>query len=144
MLRIIDLSTDKLYVSVKRGFLIVSRDGQEFGRVALDDIGAVIAHAHALTWSNTVFVRLADRSVPIVLCAQNHAPISCIWPMAGHHLQGKRLNAQALATRPLSKRLWRDFVVSKIRMQGAVLASTGKEAGAFARLAQSVRSGDPR
>lgn len=143
MLRVVDLSTDGLHVSVHRGFLVIARDREEQGRIALDDIGAVIAHAHGMTWSNTVFVRLAERSVPVVLCGPNHVPVSCIWPMEGHHLQGARLNAQAQAGKPLVKRLWRDIVIAKIRMQGAVLASIGAEAGAFDIYARKVRSGDP-
>lgn len=143
MQRVVDLSTDGLHVAVNRGFLTVSKDREEVGRVALDDIGGVIAHAHGLTWSNTVFTRLADRSVPVVLCAQNHAPIACVWPLEGNHIQGARLNAQVAMSRPMAKRLWRDIVVAKIRMQGAVLASVGQDAGAFDMLARKVRSGDP-
>lgn len=143
MQRVVDLSSDGLHVAVHRGFLTVSKDREEIGRVALDDIGGVVAHAHGLTWSNTVFTRLSERAVPVVLCARNHAPIACVWPLEGHHLQGARLNAQATASRPLCKRVWRDVVVAKIRMQGAVLASVGAEAGAFDGLARKVRSGDP-
>jgi CRISPR-associated protein Cas1 len=143
MQRVVDLATDGLHVTVHRGFLVVSREKAEVGRVALDDILSVIAHAHGLTWSNTVFSRLADRAVPVVLCAQNHAPVACVWPMEGSYLQGARLIAQAQAGRPLVKRLWRDVVAAKIRMQGAVLASAGGEAGAFETLARKVKSGDP-
>ncbi|MCG8444442.1 MAG: CRISPR-associated endonuclease Cas1 [Hyphomicrobiales bacterium] len=105
MQRVVDLSTDGLHVAIHRGFLTVSKDRKELGRVALDDIGGVIAHAHGLTWSNTVFTRLSERSVPVVLCAQNHAPVACIWPLEGNHLQGARLNAQVDASRPVAKRL---------------------------------------
>lgn len=143
MQRVVDLSSDGLHVAVHRGFLTVSKSGEEQGRLPLDDVGAVIAHAHGLTWSNTVFTRLAERSVPVVLCAANHMPVACVWPLDGHHLQGARLNAQAASARPLAKKLWRDIVVAKIRMQGAVLTSTGSEAGAFDLLARKVRSGDP-
>lgn len=143
MLRVVDLSTDGLHVAVHRGFLTVSRDREEVGRVALDDIGGVIAHAHGLTWSNTVFTRLSERAVPVVICAQNHAPVACVWPLEGNHVQGARLNAQAGMSRPLAKRIWRDIVVAKIRMQGAVLASVGVESGAFDMLVRKVRSGDP-
>lgn len=143
MQRVVDLSSDGLHVAVHRGFLTVSKDREEVGRVALDDIGGVIAHAHGLTWSNTVFTRLSERAVPVVLCAPNHAPVACIWPLQGNHLQGARLNAQVDASRPLGKRVWRDIVIAKIRMQGAVLASVGAEAGAFDMLSRRVRSGDP-
>lgn len=143
MQRVVDLSSDGLHVAIHRGFLTVSKAREGQGRVALDDINGVIAHAHGLTWSNTVFTRLAERSVPIVLCAQNHAPVACVWPLEGNHAQGARLNAQVDASKPLMKRLWRDIVAAKIRMQGAILASTGGEAGAFKMLARKVRSGDP-
>ncbi|MCF1502456.1 type II CRISPR-associated endonuclease Cas1 [Afifella sp. H1R] len=143
MQRVVDLSTDGLHVAVHRGFLMVSKDREELGRVALDDIGGVIAHAHGLTWSNTVFTRLSERAVPVVLCARNHAPVACIWPLEGNHLQGARLNAQVSAPKPLAKRFWRDIVVAKIRMQGAVLTSVGADAGGFTVLARKVRSGDP-
>lgn len=143
MQRVVDLSSDGLHVAVHRGFLTVSKDRVEIGRVALDDIGGLIAHAHGLTWSNAVFTRLSERAVPVVLCAANHAPVACVWPLEGHYLQGARLNAQIEASRPLAKRLWRDIVVAKIRMQGAVLSSVGGEVGAFQMLARKVRSGDP-
>jgi len=143
MQRVVDLSSDGLHVAVHRGFLTVSKEREEVGRVALDDIGGVVAHAHGLTWSNTVFVRLSERAVPVVLCAANHAPVACVWPLQGNHLQGRRLNAQVDASRPLAKRIWRDIVVAKIRMQGAVLASVGAESGAFDMLVRRVRSGDP-
>lgn len=141
--RIVDISTDGLHLAVHRGFLIVSEGHEEKGRIALDDVGAVIAHAHGLTWSNNLFVKLAERNVPVIICAPNHAPVTCLWPLTGHHLQGARMRAQADVARPLAKRLWQRIVVSKIAMQGAVLGSTGAEAGAFALLARKVRSGDP-
>ncbi|MDI6027311.1 type II CRISPR-associated endonuclease Cas1 [Corticibacterium sp. UT-5YL-CI-8] len=141
--RVVDISTDGLHLAVHRGFLTVSAGHEEKGRIALDDIGAVIAHAHGLTWSNTVFVKLAERNVPVVICAQNHAPITCLWPLAGHHLQGARMRAQASAPKPLTKQLWQKIVAGKILMQGAVLSASGGEGAGFAMLARKVRSGDP-
>jgi CRISP-associated protein Cas1 len=87
MQRFIDLSTDGLHIAVDRGFLQVNSGGQEVGRVALDDIGGVIGNAHGLTWSSNVAVQLAERAVPMVLCASNHKPVACLWPIEGHHLQ---------------------------------------------------------
>lgn len=141
--RVVDIATDGLHLAVHRGFLTVSEGHEEKGRVPLDDVGALIAHAHGLTWSNNLFVKLAERGVPVVICAPNHAPVTCLWPLAGHHVQGARMRAQAEAGRPLMKQLWQKIVVAKVTIQGAVLASTGAEAGAFAMLARRVRSGDP-
>lgn len=141
--RIVDISTDGLHLAVYRGFLTISRHGEEVGRIALDDIGALIVHAHGTTWSNHVFVKMSERSIPVVLCASNHAPVAIVWPLEGHHAQGARLRAQIDAPRPLQKQLWQKVVAHKIRMQGHVLAANGFEAGAFDLLARKVRSGDP-
>lgn len=141
--RIVDISTDGLHLAIYRGFLTVSSQGEERGRIALDDIGGLIVHAHGTTWSNHVFTKLAERNVPVVLCSSNHAPVSVVWPLQGHHAQGARLRSQIDASKPLQKQLWQKVVAAKIRMQGHVLTVNGKEGGAFEMLARNVRSGDP-
>lgn len=143
MERVVDISTDGLHLAANRGFLTVSAAGEEKGRVALDDIGALIVHAHGTTWSNSVMVRLSERAVPIVVCGPNHAPVACVWPLEGHHAQGARMRAQLATSRPLAKQLWRQLVAGKIRMQGEALSAVRKESGAFELLARKVRSGDP-
>jgi len=141
--RIVDIASDDLFLSVYRGFLVVREGNVERGRIALDDIGGVIAHAHGLTWSNTVFTRLSERGVPVVLCGSNHAPVSVVWPIDGHHLQGARMRAQLAASRPLGKQIWQQIIRAKIAMQGRVLTLNGQEAGAFDLLVRRVKSGDP-
>lgn len=143
MERVVDINTDGLHLATHRGFLTVSASGEERGRVALDDVGALIVHAHGTTWSNTVMVRLSERAVPIVICGSNHAPVACVWPLQGHHAQGARMRMQLAAPRPLAKQLWRGIVAGKIRMQGRALSTAGREGGAFELLARKVRSGDP-
>ncbi|GHC73656.1 type II CRISPR-associated endonuclease Cas1 [Limoniibacter endophyticus] len=143
MERVIDIQTDGVFLSVHRGFLIADLAGENFGRIALDDIGALIVHAHGVKWSNTVFTRMSERGVPVVICGSNHAPIACIWPLDGHHRQAARMRAQIAAPKPLTKQLWRQVVTAKIRMQAAVLQRYDVEAGGLLRLARTVRSGDP-
>lgn len=143
MERIVDIETDGLFLAVHRGFLTVTAAGEEKGRVALDDIGALIVHAHGTSWSNSVMVRLSERAVPVVVCGTNHAPVACVWPVEGHHQQAARMRAQIAVSKPLAKQIWRQIVTAKIRMQGHLLAANGKEAGAFDLLARKVRSGDP-
>lgn len=144
MERIVDISTDGLHLAAHRGFLTVSASGEEQGRVALDDVGALIVHAHGTTWSNALVVRLSERAVPVVVCDSSHTPVACIWPLEGHHAQAARMRAQTAAPRPLTKQAWRQIVVGKIRMQGEALAFAGLEGGAFELLARKVRSGDPQ
>ena len=143
MNRIVDISSDGLHLAVHRGFLTINEGDAEKARIPLDDIGGLITHARGLTWSNTALVRLAERDVPVVVCAPNHAPVSCLWPMEGHHRQAVRMRSQADAGQPLKKRLWQQVVSAKIAMQGEVAASAGADAGAFVQMARRVRSGDP-
>jgi len=141
--RIVDIATDGLHLSAYRGFLIVKLDGQEQGRIALDDICAVIVHAHGVTWTTSLAVELARRGAIIVLCAANHAPVALISPIDGHHAQAAKMRAQWDAPRPLMKQLWRQIVVAKIEMQASLLFARGRpEGNALAMMARRVRSGD--
>lgn len=141
--RIVDIASDGRYLAVDRGFLTVSEDRQECGRVPLGDLAAVIVHAHGITYSGNLIVRLAELGVPLVLCAANHMPVSLLWPIEGHYAQAGRMADQAEASKPLKKRLWSQIVRSKILGQGAVLAQVGAPSGGFSLLARKVKSGDP-
>jgi CRISPR-associated protein Cas1 len=143
MERILDIATDSQHLSAYRGFLVVSKDREEIGRIPLDDVAAVIIHAHGVTWSTNLVVALAERGALMVLCGSNHAPVAVCMPLDGHHGQNARMRAQWETGKPLAKQLWREVVVAKIRWQAAVLESRGVPADAFDTLARRVRSGDP-
>lgn len=143
MERVVDIATDGRHLAAHRGFLIVSEQRQEVGRVPLDDVAAVIVHAHGVTWSTSLAVALAERGAPLVLCGPNHAPVGVFLPLDGHHSQNARMRAQWDAGKPLAKQLWSRVVTSKIRWQAAVLEATGRERAALDMLLRRVRSGDP-
>lgn len=141
--RIVEISEDGRHLGKARGFLTVSHDGEELGRVPLDDIAAVIATAHGLTYSNNLLVALAERGAPLIVCGPNFMPAACLWSADAHHEQAGRLADQAAASKPLKKRLWAQLVQAKIDGQAATLEAVGAPAGGFALLARKVRSGDP-
>ncbi len=143
MERIVDIATDNRHLSALRGFLVVSEGREEVGRVPLDDVAAVIVHAHGVTWSTNLIIALAERGAIMVLCGSNHAPVAVCMPLEGHHAQNARMRAQWEAGKPLAKQVWRQVVCAKIRWQGAVLAAFGHQGLAFETLARSVGSGDP-
>lgn len=141
--RVVDIATEGLHLSAYRGFLLVKKDHEEVGRIALDDIHAVIVHAHGVTWSGTLVAALAERGSPIVFCGTNHSPVAVTLPLEGHHAQNARIRAQWDASKPLAKQLWRRIVSAKIAMQGALLAARGVAgAEAFPHIAARVKSGD--
>lgn len=141
--RIVDIATDGRHLSALRGFLVVSERDEEVGRIPLDDVAAVIVHAHGITWTTSLIAALAARGALMVLCGTNHAPVAVCLPLDGRHGQNARMRAQWEAGRPLAKQLWREIVMAKIRWQGAVLEAQGHSANAFDLLARRVRSGDP-
>lgn len=142
--RIVDIATDGLHLSTYRGFLMVEQDKEEVGRVALDDIHAVIVHAHGCTWTGNLVTQLAARGAPVVFCNGHHHPIAVTLPLEGHHAQNARMQAQWAASKPLAKQLWRRIVSTKIAMQGSLLEARGVSGAiAFPHIARRVRSGDP-
>ncbi len=144
--RIVDVSNDKRHLSIYRGFMLVHTTGderKEVGRVPMDDMAALIANAHGLSYTNNLLVALAERGVPFVLCAANHNVVGMLWPIDGHHQQAHRFEAQIACTLPMRKNLWASIVKSKLLNQAAVLKATGASHAPLQSLANQVRSGDP-
>lgn len=141
--RVIEVATDGRHLSVNRGFIVISEHGDEVGRVPIDDVAALIANAHGLTYTNNVLVELSTQGIPVILCGPNHMPAAIIWPVDAHHMQTGRMHDQITASLPLKKRLWAQIVRAKILAQGATLASVAAPHGGFQLLSSKVRSGDP-
>jgi len=141
--RILDIAQDKRHLSLERGFLVVHAEGQEQGRVALDDIAAVIVSGHGITHSSNLLAALAERALPFVLCGNNHHPVGMLWAVEGNYRQSGRMDAQLEAGKPMKKRLWQQVVRSKLRMQATVLECVGAPSAPLLHLSEKVRSGDP-
>jgi CRISPR-associated protein Cas1 len=145
--RLVEIEEDSAHLRLYRGFLIVDAQTQEgkkeLGRLPIDDIGAVIANSHGITYTNSVLVALAERGVPMALCGKNHLPAGFLLPIIGHHEQAAQIELQIVASLPLKKRLWRQLVKAKIQQQAKVLEFFNKDSVGLVRLAALVRSGDP-
>lgn len=140
---VVEIASDGRHMAIYRGFLVISEKNEEIGRVPLDDIAAVVANAHGLTYSNNALVELSTRGIPVVLCGANHMPAAIVWPVDAHHVQTGRMNDQIAASLPLKKRLWAQLVRAKILAQAATLDSIGASSTGFFLLSRKVRSGDP-
>lgn len=140
--QIVDIASDGRHLSRERGFLKVSAEGCEIGRVPLDQVAGVIVHAHGTTWSASLLVELAERGAPVVLCGANHAPRSVLMPLEGHYSQGARMRAQWQATQPFVKQAWKRIIQSKIAMQAAALSAMGAAPAPLEMMLRGVKSGD--
>lgn len=144
--RIVEVADDRRHLFMNRGFMVVKDTegaGKELGQVPLDDIAAVIANAHGLSYTNNLLVALAERAAPFVLCGANHNAVGMLLPIDGNFQQAKRFDAQIAATKPTQKRLWAEVVRAKLEQQAAALEAAGAPTAPLTALAAKVRSGDP-
>lgn len=140
--RIVDISSDGAHVSVSRGFLCIRIDGEKAGQVAIEDMAALVIRGHGASLSANICARLSQANVPVVICGSNQSPASVIWPISGHFAQGLHMQAQAVANKPLLKRLWAQLIQCKIGAQSTVLEAFGQPASDLRAMARRVRSGD--
>lgn len=143
--RIVEVADDKRHLFISRGFMVVretENERKELGQIPLDDICAVIANAHGLSYTNNLLVALAERGIPFVLCAANHNPVGMLWAIDGNFQQAKRFDAQLAAKKPIQKRLWAEIIKSKILQQAAALEAAGENPVPVNVLAKKIRSGD--
>lgn len=144
--RIVEVADDRRHLSLSRGFMVVQDtegERKELGQVPLDDIAAVIANAHGLSYTNNLLVALAQRGAPFVLCAANHNAAGMLLPVDGNYQQAKRFDAQIEASKPTHKRLWADVVRAKLQQQATALEAAGAPTPPLTALIAKVRSGDP-
>lgn len=144
--RIVEIADDRRHLALSRGFLVVADtagERKELGQVPIDDIAALIANAHGISYTNNLLVALAERCAPLVVCGANHNVAAMLIPVDGHHLQARRFDAQLAASRPTRKRLWADVVRAKLAQQAAALEAAGAATAPLSALIKKVRSGDP-
>ena len=145
--RIVEIADDRRHLFVNRGFMVVrdtEGERKELGQIPLDDIAAVIANAHGISYTNNLLVALAERGTPFVLCAANHNAVGMLLTLDGHHVQAKRIEAQIAASLPTHKRLWAAIVKSKLEQQAAALEAAGAPTAPLTALIRKVKSGDPQ
>jgi CRISPR-associated protein Cas1 len=80
--RILELTAPGLSVHKRRGFLAVDTDGGEVGRIAFDDLEAVLVASPGMVWSNSALAELAARQVPVMVLGHDFnrdRPVSPLW-----------------------------------------------------------------
>ena len=141
--RILELTAPGLSVHKRRGFLAVDTDGGEAGRIAFDELEAVLVASPGMVWSNSALVELAARQVPVMVLGHDFNPVAMVLPLNGHFQQAHRIRAQADASLPFRKQAWATLVRHKITAQAEALERVNEPSERLRRLATAVRSGDP-
>lgn len=140
--RIVEVSGERRYLSVDRGFMVVSDRDEVIGRIALDDVAALVCTARSTTYSNNLLLALSGRGCPVVLCGTNFMPAAIVWPTDSHHRQSGRLDGQIAMSKPARGRLWKQIVRDKVRMQALALVKCGRPSAPLKAMVRKVRSAD--
>jgi CRISPR-associated protein Cas1 len=140
--RTIDISEGPTRLSVEHDQLVLSRDRQEVGRVPCEDVGVLLVDHHSTSYTHAVFTRLAECGACVVLCGANHLPTALVLPMQNNELTARRTRTQAACTRPMRKRLWRQIVRRKVRLQAENLPADHPVHKRLIEMAREVKSGD--
>ncbi len=140
--RILDISNPGYYLSVRRGFLLVSKEREEVLRLDMDELGSLILQGPGLTLSQNIIAELAERGIAITVCNNKHQPVAWFWPAVGNYIQTKRINGQIAMKEPQKKQLWRQIVRCKIAFQKRHLEAHGQDIKRFDELIKEVQSGD--
>ena len=139
--KIVELASNGGHVALERGFLTVTNDNTK-GKIAIDDIDAVITSAFGITYTNAALTALAERGAPLVICGNNYSPTAVLVSLDGHFAQAKRIAAQAQATKPKNKQLWAQIIRAKINAQYQALKTIGIDAQRLLHLSKTVKTGD--
>jgi CRISPR-associated protein Cas1 len=137
----IEISGHGNHLFLSQESLCIRRGRQTVGRLPLEDIGLLILDAADTTYTHHVLVGVLEFKGAVLLCGKDHHPAGLMLPQ-NNSLQTQRLLAQANATKPLRKQLWKQVVQAKLRNQAAVLPEV-RSARSIRNLIGKVRSGDP-
>lgn len=140
--RTIEISGKGNHLAIDRGSLTIRRDGEEVGRVPLEDLGVLVLDCPTTTYTHSVLTRALAAGAVIVPCGRDHLPRGLFLPQE-NTLLTQRLADQSAAPLPLKKRLWKQLVQAKIRHQAKSLPEGAPARRKLAALVSTVRSGDP-
>jgi len=141
--RVVEVARPEVYLRLENHRLYVEEHGSRIGDVPLQDLAALVLSSPRATLTRGVIDAVTQSGGSIIVCNAEHQPTAMLLPLIGHHAQAQRLIAQAKASLPRKKQVWKQLVQCKIRSQSAVLeAATTKDAG-LKEIAKKVRSGDP-
>lgn len=141
--RILDFSEAPARLRVRLAQLIVQRQDLPEVSVPLVDLAVILVAHPQVTFTQAVLSGLAAAGGVFVTCDGRNLPVGMMLPLAGHHTQAERFAAQAQASLPVRKRLWRQIVRAKIEAQAALLVELRGEDFGLKALVGRVQSGDP-
>lgn len=140
--RIVEISSPS-FLSFKDRALHVERDGEEVGRVPLEDLGILVIDGYGIAMMHQLLAACAEENVAVVICDSKHVPCGVLAPLESNSLHAKTLREQIAVQSSTKKRLWQTIVMAKIREQSRLLQDLTRGDDGIGAMAELVRSGDP-
>jgi CRISP-associated protein Cas1 len=140
--RTLDISEASTFLSIENDQLILTREKKRIAQVPCEDIGVLLVDHVATTYTHSVFTRLLHFGAVVVFCGPNHLPVGTVIPMESNELTARRMRLQASAPAPLRKRLWKQIVRRKVKLQAMNLLEGDPTRDRLLAMAAEVKSGD--
>ncbi|MBI5866814.1 MAG: type II CRISPR-associated endonuclease Cas1 [candidate division Zixibacteria bacterium] len=140
--KIIDISEEAAGLSVRLNQLHIKLARAE-ASVPLEELATLIVSHPAVHYTHQALASICTHGGTVILCDEKRLPIGMLLPLVGHFTQTERFNAQASASLPLRKLLWKQVVRAKIMSQARLLLHLRGSDNGLPRMARKLRSGDP-
>lgn len=131
-------------LSIDRGRLKITRDGEEDTFVAPVDIAVLCLHHHTVSVTTQALKTLALSGAVMLVTDDKHYPCAIMLPLAGNMTAPQRLHEQIQLTgKLLVGELWAQIVCARIRTQAANLRHFDLNGALrLERLVEEVKPGD--
>ncbi len=135
--------SNPFYLNIKNEQLqLTNKDSGEINSLPIEDVGFLILDNKQIIATQTVFQKCAEQNISVVICDDSHHPTSMLFHLDTNTIQTEIFAAQANASEPLKKQLWKQTVQAKIRNQAALLKKYNIENAYLLNMAKDVKSGD--
>jgi len=142
--RTIEISRNPAHLSVRLNQLLIQPHdgGGKSASIPCEDIGFLVVDHRQTTYSHNALAKVSEYGGVLVVCGQDHMPVSILLPIADHTQVVWRIKDQIAVSKPLQKQLWQQLVRAKVRAQAANLDFESSESRRLRAMARQVRSGD--
>ncbi|MCI0468007.1 MAG: CRISPR-associated endonuclease Cas1 [Beijerinckiaceae bacterium] len=117
----VEIATPGTRLSVASRQLVIERPDHPRKTLPIEDIGVLVVDDRRAAYTHAVFVELLAAGATVMVTGPDHLPAGMMLPLDAHHVQTERHRAQADASGPAKKQIWRALIASKLSQQGCVL-----------------------
>ncbi len=121
---ILHLTTPNCYLSIDRGLLFCKQEDGDTHMIALQDLKAIIAITHGISFSNNCLAKLLENNVVILHCDNHYQPVG--WSLPLERIVRKKVFYNQIArNEDFETLLWKSVLKCKVLNQANNLSLIG-------------------